>query len=251
MDLVRSRQLALAGSAVTLALAVGLVGPVGAIAAAGLHLAANAFRAELLLLSLTLGGAWATLRRPSLALGWEPGRLSAPTHGLLILATLGLSHALDGTLTLLDLRDQSAVGAIGEALAGIRGVELAAALVAVGLMPAIAEELLCRGLVQRSLLERFGPGVAIAGSSLLFAALHGEVTHALLAAPLGVHLGIIAWWGGSTRPAMLCHALNNVGAVCLGVWGFDLPGPPLLHLAMGGLLAALGWTGALRVQRRN
>jgi membrane protease YdiL (CAAX protease family) len=240
----------LAGSALAFAGACALAGLWLPVEPGIMRIAAASAVAELLLLSLTLAGAWATRLPPTRALGWVPGRLSGRTLAGLALATLGASHALDGVLALLDLRDQSSLGALADALVGIRGIELACALVGLGLMPAVVEELLCRGLIQQRLLRQLRPALAIAASSLVFALLHGEAIHAVLAAPLGIHLGIVAWWGGSTRPAVVCHAVNNVGAVLLGVVAVDLPGPASLHIALGLALAAAGWLAALASQLR-
>jgi membrane protease YdiL (CAAX protease family) len=246
----RSRQLTLAGSAVAFAGACAVAGFSASVKPGVVRISASSWVAELLLLSLALVGAWATRRPPERALGWVPGRLSGGAVVGLALATLGASHALDGVLTVLDLRDRSSLGVLADALRGIRGIELASALVALGLLPAIAEELLCRGLIQRRLLGHMRPALAIAGSSLIFALLHGDAIHALLAAPLGVHLGVIAWWSDSTRPAVVCHAVNNLGAVLLGVGSLELPGPASLHIAVGLALAAAGWLAALTLRRR-
>ena len=236
-----SRKLTLAGAALTFALGVAIAGRVSSLSPGFHQLAGSALVAELVLLTLALGGTWASQRAPGDALGLLPSRLPGHVIVMLVVATLAASHALDGVLSLLGLRGQSALDAFANALAGIHGLELMAALAAIGLMPALAEELLCRGIVQRSLALRVGPVFAILSSSLLFAILHGEVIHALLAAPLGLHLGLIAWWGDSTRPAMLCHAVNNLGAVLLAAMAFEMPGSPWFHVGLGSLVAGGCW----------
>ena len=186
---------------------------------------------------------------PAEGLGWVPGRLDARAGALLVLATLGASYALDALLSLLDLRPESVLGELALALHGIAGLDLVLALLSIGLLPAFAEELLCRGVVQRSLLRRFPPAIAIACSSLIFALLHGEAIHALLALPLGVHLGIVAWWSGSIRLAVLCHAANNLGAVLLAAASLELQGSPWIHMGMGAMVALGGWGAVLSTTR--
>ena len=240
----RARPLLLAAAAVCFSAAFGVAGLADGSGPGPARIVAAAWFAELLLLALALGGAWATRLPPEEALGWGPSRIPASSLACLAVATLALSHALDAVLSLLDLRGQSALGVLGEALAGIRGRELFATLLALGLLPAFAEELLCRGLIQRSLLRRFGVAVAIGCSTLLFAILHGEPIHALLAAPLGLHLGVMAWWSGSTRTAVICHAVNNLAAVSLGALALAPVGAPALHLTAGLVVCAGAWAAA-------
>jgi membrane protease YdiL (CAAX protease family) len=83
----------------------------------------------------------------------------------------------------------------------------------VGLAPGIAEELLCRGLVQRWLEPRLGGALAVLAGGLFFGALHVDPVHAGLAAVLGVYLGAIALRTGSVRAPIACHVLNNTVAV--------------------------------------
>lgn len=72
----------------------------------------------------------------------------------------------------------------------------------------IAEELLFRGLGY-SLLERFGPSVAIGGSAVAWALAHGLVQAFPLIFALGVGLGLLRRATGSIVPGMLLHATFN------------------------------------------
>lgn len=97
------------------------------------------------------------------------------------------------------------------------GLALAAAWLAVCLVPAVGEELLFRGLLQ-GWLRPFGPVVAVAGSALLFALLHGRAPSVVAAAFGGTALGLAALCSGSLVPGMLFHLYNNtlafVGQYC-------------------------------------
>ncbi|MGH0028535.1 MAG: CPBP family intramembrane glutamic endopeptidase [Myxococcota bacterium] len=178
-------------------------------------------------------------RSPTERLGLAPGRLGARDVALLVLGTLALSHALDGLLELTGLAEQSVLSRIPEILAGARGWRLALAIVALGVAPGVAEELLCRGLVQRGLTRRLGPTAGIGLAALVFGALHLEPIHAAFASVLGVWLGLVAHWARSVRPAIVCHAANNLTAVGLAVGIGDLPLPAEASLVGGTLVAAL------------
>jgi membrane protease YdiL (CAAX protease family) len=79
-----------------------------------------------------------------------------------------------------------------------------------GLVAPIVEEMLFRGYVQRRLLERWPPAVAIAVSTLMFGAAHLDPGEGLMAAVIGVWLGIVAWRCGSIWPSIACHATQNL-----------------------------------------
>jgi sodium transport system permease protein len=90
---------------------------------------------------------------------------------------------------------------------------LAVTLLGVAVVPAVCEELLCRGAVLRALVPAIGRRGAVVASALLFAALHGSVYLLLPTFALGLSLGAIAQRTGSTWNAMLTHALNNATIV--------------------------------------
>lgn len=105
-------------------------------------------------------------------------------------------------------------GANMELLLGLlRGTQGWSLLLIVGLItvaPAFSEEFLFRGYIQGRLLQRWHPVLAIGFVSLVFAAAHLDVAHALAVFPIGVWLGIVAWKSQSLWPAMLCHFGNNL-----------------------------------------
>ncbi|MDZ7317194.1 MAG: CPBP family intramembrane metalloprotease [candidate division KSB1 bacterium] len=75
---------------------------------------------------------------------------------------------------------------------------------------AAAEEMLFRGLLQRS-LERFrDPASAIVSASVLFALVHFNPWTSIQILLLGVALGYAAWKSGSVIPSMILHGLNNL-----------------------------------------
>ena len=98
--------------------------------------------------------------------------------------------------------------------AGIRGRTFWLALLGLGLAPGIAEELLCRGLVQRGL--RAEPGRARGGGCSPRSSSE-RCTSIPCTRPspplLGLYLGILCHLAGSVRAAIACHAANNLCAV--------------------------------------
>ena len=72
----------------------------------------------------------------------------------------------------------------------------------------IAEEILCRGLIQRTLMP-FGKGFAIFASAFLFGMFHGNILQAPMAFLVGLVLGYVAA-EYSIAWAMILHMINNM-----------------------------------------
>jgi membrane protease YdiL (CAAX protease family) len=159
--------------------------------------------------SLLPGSAYARL-------GLSRGRLNAAQVSVFVIGTLAASASLDGLLELTQWKAESALGEFEAMLTGIRGRSLLFAIAAFAVMPGIAEELLCRGLIQRGLVARLGPVAGISIASLIFGALHLDPVHALFAAPLGLYLGLVCWLSGSIRASIVCHIANNLTALLAG-----------------------------------
>lgn len=88
------------------------------------------------------------------------------------------------------------------------GPELLMQLLALCVMPAIAEELLFRGAFQ-GLMRPCGSAAAIFAPALLFGVLHLDLAQGLTAFACGVFLGWLAERSGSILPGMLLHLVNN------------------------------------------
>lgn len=84
----------------------------------------------------------------------------------------------------------------------------------------LGEELIFRGGVQR-LLRPLGPGVALAGQAVLFAAAHGSAETKIYAFAMGLVFGWAVEHTGRLWPGMGLHCLNNciVLAGCLAERG--------------------------------
>jgi len=91
---------------------------------------------------------------------------------------------------------------------------LVAALGAVAILPAIAEELVFRGIVARALARR-SFALAVVGSAALFALYHVLPIQMIAVFPFGLALAYIALRADSIGPAILAHALNNAAVIAI------------------------------------
>lgn len=198
---------------------------------------------ELFLGLMALAGAALSAAPVSERLGLRAGRLSGGLLALLVLGTVALSHALDAVIDLTQLGKHGPLAELEAALAGIRGRSFWLALLGLGLAPGVAEELLCRGLVQRGLAPSLGAPAAVVLATLFFGALHVDPVHAAFAAVLGLYLGILSHLAGSVRAAIACHAANNLCAVVVSAFAASLEIPPAASIGLGGgfALAVLAW----------
>lgn len=180
--------------------------------------------------SLRAGG-----RGEALGLGrstWSAGRLS-----LWVLGFCALSGGLSVLIHRMGAGGTGSLAAIDSLLAGAGAAWAVPAVLALGIAPAIGEELLFRGWLQGVLLRRYPAGVAVLLSSVAFGIAHFDRVHSAAAVILGLYLGSLALLTGSVRTAIAAHAANNVLAV---LWGTLSDGPLWV--------AGIGWaagTGAL------
>jgi ABC-2 type transport system permease protein/sodium transport system permease protein len=142
-------------------------------------------------------------------------------------------------------------------LAACRQVSPLLMLAALGLAPAVCEELLFRGYLLRALLAAAEPRKSIVISALLFGVFH-VLTSNILATErflpstyLGLILGWVCWRSGSVIPGMLLHACHNGLLLMVAYyrdelvergWGIQqqshMPAPWLASAAVG-ILAGL------------
>lgn len=118
---------------------------------------------------------------------------------------------------------------------GTRRHQLAMAFAAAVLAP-VAEEVAFRGYVLSALRTHLGPGAAIVGSSVLFAAMHLDPVRFPAVLFLGLFLGWLAFRSGSIWPAVAAHAVNNGLGSLVAARGTSDPGAAG---ALGGSLVLL------------
>jgi membrane protease YdiL (CAAX protease family) len=113
----------------------------------------------------------------------------------------------------------------GETKALERMVEQASLLPTVlglGLLPALVEEVVFRGVLARSLAARFDPIIAVVASAAVFAVYHVLPIQMVPTFVLGLWLGILTVRSRSILPAMVTHFINNLIAIVVS--REELPG---------------------------
>jgi membrane protease YdiL (CAAX protease family) len=203
-------------------------------------------RGQLLYVLLALGGAL-LLPGGSLAekLRLGPGRLGIARVAVAALGFLALSHALHGIVVRLGWLEGSSLAELDRRVREAGPAQAALVLLALGLAPALGEELLFRGFLLQLLSLRW-PGLPAAlGSAAVFGAAHLDPVHGGAAFALGAYLAAVTLRAGSLRPALLCHALNN----SLAVAGATGALPELGHVGAtwqiaAGLVVAAGCSAA-------
>jgi membrane protease YdiL (CAAX protease family) len=97
----------------------------------------------------------------------------------------------------------------------LQGYGLAAALVSTALIPAVAEELLFRGVIMTGLGGVFGTRTTVAVSAMMFATVHMSMLSWPHLCLLGVLLGVARVRTGSIWPGVLIHGVYNAIIICL------------------------------------
>ncbi|MPR32538.1 CPBP family intramembrane glutamic endopeptidase [Salmonirosea aquatica] len=84
------------------------------------------------------------------------------------------------------------------------------AMLVIGVLPAIGEEVLFRGVLQRKLTEQWvNPHLAIWVAAALFSAIHVQFYGFLPRMLLGALFGYLYYWSGSLLIAIFAHFVNN------------------------------------------
>jgi len=125
-------------------------------------------------------------------------------------------------------------------------------IIALGVLPAITEELVFRGALARSLAARYSALPAILISAALFGAYHMVPVQMLPTFLLGLALGFVTLRAGSVVPAMIMHFMNNTIAIVisreeipavqslLNDYPLEILGIALASVALGITIAARG-----------
>ena len=136
---------------------------------------------------------------------------------------LGLAAIVASYVVSAALVSQFGLGAREQAMPiywdGARLAPYLANLIVLATVVPIAEETTCRGL-GFWLLEPYGAPVAVVGSALAFALLHGAVVDFPWVLTLGLGAGILRWRSGSLYPSLLLHGtINAIAVFAAGVAG--------------------------------
>lgn len=87
-------------------------------------------------------------------------------------------------------------------------------------LPAVAEEIVFRGVIQTSLQSKFKGYVAILVTAVLFTLMHGSLQQTVYQMVMGIMLGYVACVGGSILYSIILHFLNNLFVLLFGC--FDI-----------------------------
>ncbi len=109
------------------------------------------------------------------------------------------------------------------------GARLLVGLVVIGVVPAVAEELVFRGVIQKNLVRWFSPHVGVWLAAAIFSAIHMQFFGFVPRFVLGLVLGYLYLWSGNILVSMAAHfAQNAFQLVILYLaqrgqfgWGFD------------------------------
>ncbi len=123
---------------------------------------------------------------------------------------------------------------------------LVLSLLSVTLAAPIFEEILFRGLVQRELLRGFPPVLAIAVSSLIFAAAHPLVFQSVFAFFVGLACGWCYYRTGSLLTGIVIHVVFNATALITESFAYLSPAMTAAGAAAGAALTVIGllWIGS-------
>jgi membrane protease YdiL (CAAX protease family) len=195
--------------------------------------------------------AWLWLRRvPAAALGLERARWAATAGGFVAGAGVFylIAAAVEPWLDRLLPTPPEVRAAIERMVVPPSGARpLAIDLLAFALAPAVAEELLFRGVVLGALRPRLGATGAIVVAALAFAAYHASPYRFAPAALGGLALGVVRVAAGALAPAIAFHVANNAAVVIALRWGGATPSLGARPVAVAVAAVAVG---ALLVARR-
>lgn len=94
--------------------------------------------------------------------------------------------------------------------------DLVVVLLLVAVLPAIAEELFFRGVLQRLFIQLFKrPWAGIVTVAVIFSAMHGQFLGFFPRFVLGIVLGALYWYSGSLWPGIAAHFIYNGSQVLL------------------------------------
>ena len=177
-----------------------------------------------------------------------PSRVPPRAIVAMVIGTLALSQALESVVIALGVGRGPALEWVVRALASASPAGLLLAVLVVGVLAPIGEELFFRGFMLTRLREVWRAGPAILVTALAFGLMHGEPVHAVLAGGIGLYLGFVVERSATLLPALVCHVANNTVSVLLSAWVGSPPGRGInAAVAMG---AGLVFGGSMVWLRR-
>jgi membrane protease YdiL (CAAX protease family) len=138
------------------------------------------------------------------------------------------------------------------------GARFAVGVVVIALVPAIAEELVFRGVIQKNLVRWFSPHVGVWLGAAIFSAIHFQFFGFVPRFVLGLVLGYLYLWSGNILVSMAAHFTQNALQLLILYltqrgqfgWGFDPDSNDALPLTLV-IPSVLLTVGLLYVLHRN
>ena len=120
------------------------------------------------------------------------------------------------------------------------GARFAVGVVVIALVPAVAEELVFRGVIQKNLVRWFSPHVGVWLGAALFSAIHFQFFGFVPRFVLGLVLGYLYLWSGNILVSMAAHFTQNAFQLLILYlaqrgqfgWGFDPDATDALPLTL-------------------
>ena len=106
-------------------------------------------------------------------------------------------------------------------------------LITVAILPAVCEEFLFRGTLQKMFSEKMNIHIAVLLSSVVFSLIHFDFSGFLPRILLGMFLGYLFYYSGSLWTSIFAHALNNGSQVVFmylnnkGIYKIDVDNPEM------------------------
>ncbi len=169
-----------------------------------------------------------------------------------------IQHSLlpQATLDFFSWLDKIQEGMITNIMGPSDWINIIRSIIIVALIPALSEETLIRGLMQRSLEETQTPIAALMGTSLFFSVAHFNPEHLVSLFFISIVLGSLAYSTKSLIPGIVLHFANNLVAVIgyHSASAIERSQTSYLDLPLAGILVALGLGSLffiLRILRRS
>ncbi len=144
--------------------------------------------------------------------------VSIPAMNRLVAWNEAIHLPWSGLEDLLRQSENAAQAMVQQLMGGNSVWDLVMAILIVGILTGIAEELFFRGALQRLLLSKFGnKHFAIWSAAFIFSAVHLQFFGFFPRLLMGAYFGYLVAWSGSLRLSMFAHALNN-SLVALNFW---------------------------------
>jgi membrane protease YdiL (CAAX protease family) len=125
-------------------------------------------------------------------------------------AALNLPDALDRLEKIMITMEESAQHMQEQLLAADNSIGLVVNLIVIAVLPALGEEILFRGIIQRTLREWLkNPHAAIIVTGFLFSFVHFQFFGFIPRMFLGIIFGYLLYWTGKLWIPILAHFVNN------------------------------------------